>query len=112
MKEYDVTISSKGQFVLPKEVRDKFKLSVGSKVKIIVDGEIITLKPRTIADELEDLVLADIVKNGEDITKEIIQKYQTKLNKAFDIMIAETEQEYSRKEYVSLTKLKQESENV
>lgn len=112
MIEYDVTISSKGQFVLPKEVRDKFKLSAGSKVKIIVDGETITLKPRTIADELEDLVLADIVKNGEDITKEIIQKYQTKLNKAFDIMIAETEQEYSRKEYVSFAKLKQENENV
>ena len=110
--EYNVTISSKGQFVLPKEVRDKFKLSTGSKVKIIVDGETIILKPRTIADELEDLVLIDIVKNGEYVTEETIRKYQTKLNKAFDVMVAEAEQEYSKKEYISLAELKQENENV
>ncbi len=31
--EYDVVMSSKGQFVLPKEIRDKFQLSAGSKSK-------------------------------------------------------------------------------
>ncbi len=41
MTEYNVTISSKGQFVLPKEIRDQFKLSNGSKVKVIVDGDTI-----------------------------------------------------------------------
>ena len=112
MIEYNVTISSKGQFVLPKEVRDKFKLSTGSKVKIIVDGETIIFKPRTIADELEDLVLSDIAKNGEQVTEETIRKYQTKLNKALDIMVAEAELECSKKEYISLAELKRENENV
>jgi AbrB family looped-hinge helix DNA binding protein len=110
--EYDVTISSKGQFVLPKEVRDKFKLSTGSKIKIIVDGENIILKPRTIADELQDLILTDIVKDGKAVTEETIRKYQTKLNKAFDAMVAEAEQEYNKKEYVSLAELKQENGNL
>ena len=93
MTEYDVTISSKGQFVLPKEVRDKFKLSTGSKIKIVVDGETIILKPRTIADELQDLVIADILKDGKTVTGKTIREYQIKLNKAFDTIVAEAEAE-------------------
>ncbi len=112
MSEYDVTISSKGQFVLPKEVRDKFKLSTGSKIKIIVDGENIILKPRTIADELQDLIVAEIVKNGKTVTEKTIREYQLKLNKAFDTMVAEAELEYTQKEYVSLADLKRENKNV
>ena len=112
MTEYDVTISSKGQFVLPKEVRDKFKLSTGSKIKIMVDGETIILKPRTVADELHDLILADIVKDGKAVTEEIVREYKTKLNKAFDAMVAEAEEEYKKNEYVSLAELKRENENV
>jgi AbrB family looped-hinge helix DNA binding protein len=61
---------------LPKEVRDKFKLSTGSKVKIIVDGETIILKPRTVADELRDLILADIEKDGKTVTEATIRLYQ------------------------------------
>lgn len=112
MTEYNVTISSKGQFVLPKEVRDQFKLSAGSKVKIIVHGETIILKPRTVADELQDIILADIVKDGKSVTQETIREYQTKLNKALDHIVAEAEQEYNRKEYVSLADLKRENNNV
>lgn len=112
MTEYNVTISSKGQFILPKEVRDKFKLSTGSKVKIIVDGETIILKPRTVADELHDLILADIEKDGKPVTGETIRIYQTKLNKAFDTMVAEAEEEYLKKEYMSLAEFKQEDSNV
>jgi AbrB family looped-hinge helix DNA binding protein len=94
MTEYNVTISSKGQFILPKEVRDKFKLSTGSRVKIIVDEETIIMKPRTIADELHDLILSDLEKGGKTATEETIREYQTKLNKAFDAMVAEAEEEY------------------
>lgn len=112
MTEYNVTISSKGQFILPKEIRDKFKLATGSKVKIIVDGENIILKPRTVADELRDLIRDDIEKDGKPVTEETIRMYQTKLNKALDAMVAEAEGEYKDKEYVSLAELKQENENV
>jgi AbrB family looped-hinge helix DNA binding protein len=110
--EYDVVMSSKGQFVLPKEVRDKFKLSAGSKVKVIVDGEQIILKPRTISDELQDLILADIVKDGKPVSEETIKEYQVKLNKALDSLVAEGEQEYRAKRYVTLSDLKRENKNV
>ncbi|MBP2636787.1 MAG: SpoVT / AbrB like domain protein [Firmicutes bacterium] len=104
--EYDVVMSSKGQFVLPKEVRDKFKLGAGSKVKIIIDGEQIILKPRTISDELQDLIRADIAKDGKPVTEQTVKEYQVQLNKALDSLVAEAEQEYSKKEYVSLSDLK------
>lgn len=110
--EYDVVMSSKGQFVLPKEVRDKFKLGAGSKVKIIIDGEQIILKPRTISDELQDLIRADIAKDGKPVTERTVKEYQVQLNKALDSLVAEAEQEYSKKEYVSLSDLKRENENV
>lgn len=112
MTEYNVTVSSKGQFILPKEVRDQFKLATGSKIKIIVDGETIILKPRTVADEFRELILADIHKDGKTVTEETIRIYQTQLNKAFDAMVAEAEGEYLNKEYVSLAELKQENDNV
>lgn len=110
--EYDVVMSSKGQFVLPKEVRDKFKLGAGSKVKIIIDGEQIILKPRTISDELQDLIRAGIAKDGKPVTEQTVKEYQVQLNKALDSLVAEAEQEYSKKEYVSLSDLKRENENV
>jgi AbrB family looped-hinge helix DNA binding protein len=106
--EYDVVMSSKGQFVLPKEVRDKFKLSAGSKVKIIIDGEQIILKPRSIADEMQELILADLVKDGKPVTEQTVKEYQVRLNKALDNLVAEAEQEYRKKEYVSLADLKRE----
>jgi AbrB family looped-hinge helix DNA binding protein len=112
MTEYNVIISSKGQFVLPKEVRDQFKQSTGSKVKVIVDGDTIILKPRSVADELQDLILADIVRDGKPVTAETVKEYQAKLNKALDHLVAEAEQEYSSKEYVSLADLKQENNHV
>ncbi len=112
MAEYNVTISSKGQFVLPKEVRDQFKLSNGSKVKIIVDGDTIILKPRSIADELQELILTNIVKDGKQVTPETVKEYQMQLNKALDHMVAEAEQEYNNKEYMSLADLKRENNHV
>lgn len=112
MTEFDVIVSSKGQVVLPKEVRDRFRLGAGSKIKVIVDGEQIILKPRTISDELQDLILADIVKDGKPITKETIREYQVKINKALDSIVAEGEQEYKAKQYVTLSDLKKEENNV
>jgi AbrB family looped-hinge helix DNA binding protein len=107
--EYDVVMSSKGQ--LPKEIRDKFKLGAGSKVKIIIDGEQIILKPRTISDELQDLIRADIAKDGKPVTEKTVKEYQVQLNKALDSLVAEAEQEYSKKEYISLSDLKRENVN-
>jgi AbrB family looped-hinge helix DNA binding protein len=112
MREYEVTISSKGQFVLPKEVRNQFKLATGSKVKIIVTDETIILKPSTIADEMRGLLLADLKKDGKVISEATIREYQLKLNKAFDAMVAEAEEKYNKQDYVSLAELKREHEDV
>ena len=72
----------------------------------------IILKPRSVADELQDLILADIVKDGKSVTQETVREYQTKLNKALDHIVAEAEQKYNSKEDVSLTDLKRENNHV
>jgi len=105
MRQYDVVISSKGQFVLPKEIRNQFRLNSGSKIKVIVDGEQIILKPRTVADELHDIILAEITKDGKPVNDETIKEYQIKLNQALDVMVDAADQEYNAKEYVSLADL-------
>ncbi len=105
MIQYDVTISSKGQLVLPKEIRNKFRLNSGSKIQIIVDGEKIILKPRTVADELQDMIMAEIARDGKVVNQETIKEYQIKLNEALDKVVAEADQEYNAKEYVSLADL-------
>jgi len=112
MTEYDVTISSKGQLVLPKEIRERFRLGMGSKIKVIVDGERIILKPRTISDELQDLILADIAKDGKPVNEETLREYQMKLNKALDSLVAEGEREYKAKQYLTLSDLRKEEDNV
>ncbi len=103
--QYDVTISSKGQLVLPKEIRNKFRLNSGSKIKVIVDGEKIILMPRTVADELQDLILAEIAKDGKLVNEETFKEYQIKINQALDKMVALADQEYNAKEYVPLADL-------
>lgn len=105
MIQYDVTISSKGQLVLPKEIRNKFRLNSGSKIQIIIDGEQIILKPRTVADELEDMIMAEIARDGKVVNQETIKEYQIKLNEALDKVVAAADQEYNAKEYVSLADL-------
>lgn len=112
MAEYEVKMSSKGQVVLPKKVRDQFKLCAGSKIRIIVDGENIVFKPRTIADEFQDLILADVIKDGKNINEKTVSEYKNKLNQALDHMVDEADREYDNHEYVSLEKLKQEDTNV
>ena len=58
MKQYQTIVSSKGQLVLPKELRDYFRLSTGSRLKITVENEKTVLHPRSIADEMEEFIVA------------------------------------------------------
>ena len=112
MTQYDVTISSKGQLVLPKEIRDKFRLNAGSKIKIFVNGGQIILQPRTVADELQNIVLDSIAKDGKLATEETVKEYQAKIKTALDTMITEADDEYCKKEYMTLDDLKQDELNV
>lgn len=45
-KVYEATISSKGQMVIPKPVREKYHLQKGSRVKVIAGKDEIIIKPR------------------------------------------------------------------
>ena len=98
MIQYDVTISSKGQLVLPKELRDKFRLNSGSKVKIIVDGEQIILQPKTVQDELQNIIHDSITKDGKNINEETVKEYQVKVKKILEQIISAADLEYNRKE--------------
>jgi hypothetical protein len=81
-------------------------------VPLSLFGDTIILKPRSVADELQDLILAVIVKDGKSVTAETVKEYQIQLNTALDHIVAEAEQEYDNKEYVSLADLKRENNHV
>ena len=44
-KVYEVTITSKGQMVIPKKFREEYNLKRGTKVKVIAEREGIMIKP-------------------------------------------------------------------
>ena len=81
-------------------------------MKVLVDGEQIILRPRTISDELEQYILADLERDGKPINEETITEYKLALNKALDKLVAESEQEYQKRQYATLDDLRREDENV
>ena len=58
MRAEITSVSSKGQVVLPKAIRDEMNLDTGSKLVIFTDGKNILLKPITMPDlsEFESLM--------------------------------------------------------
>jgi AbrB family looped-hinge helix DNA binding protein len=47
MKAEYTTLSTKGQIIIPAEIRDQMKLSVGTKLSIQRDGQTLILRPIT-----------------------------------------------------------------
>jgi len=47
MKAEYTTLSTKGQIVIPAEIRDQMKLSVGTRLSIQRDGQTLILRPIT-----------------------------------------------------------------
>ncbi|MEA4925360.1 MAG: AbrB/MazE/SpoVT family DNA-binding domain-containing protein [Syntrophomonadaceae bacterium] len=43
----EVTISSKYQIVIPRDIRKQLKLRVGQKLRVVATGDIITMVPET-----------------------------------------------------------------
>jgi AbrB family looped-hinge helix DNA binding protein len=62
MGRYVVSISSKGQITIPKEVRDRFKLR--GKIIIVVDGNEVRLEAKSLLDEFDDLIIKDLKTEG------------------------------------------------
>ena len=106
--QFDVSISTKGQLVLPKEIRDKFQLNVGSKLRVFVENERIVLQPRSFEKDVRDFIFSAIRQDGKKVNGDTLQEYQAKFRKAIDQMVAEAEAEYQAGEYISLGDLKRE----
>lgn len=89
MSEYvtDVTaVSSKGQIVLPKTIRDSLSLMTGARLMVMCDGENILLKPirkpdisefRSMMDAAKDWA-SDVGMKEEDIDEAIREVRKTK----------------------------------
>ena len=106
--QFDVSISTKGQLVLPKEIRDKFQLNVGSKLRVFVENGRIVLQPRSFEEDVRDFISSAIRQEGKKVNGDTLQEYQAKFRKAIDQMVAEAEAEYQAGEYISLGDLKRE----
>ena len=88
-KSLTVIMTTKGQITVPKEIRDKFNLAEGSKLKIIYNNEEIIFRPITIADEFEELILADLAREGVtgyELEKRILVK-KAQIENTFDEII-------------------------
>ena len=87
----DVTaISSKGQIVLPKTIRDSLSLMTGARLMVICDGENILLKPirkpdisefRSMMDAAKDWAV-DVGMKEDDINEAIREVRKTKRQRA------------------------------
>jgi len=89
------TLTSKGQVTIPKEIRDKFNWKEGTKLKFYLDGEDLRVKEITIADEMEDLLLKDLMDlgyKGKELKAKLLERKDV-LNKTFDKFIEERLQE-------------------
>lgn len=89
------TLTSKGQVTVPKEIRDKFNWKEGTKLKFYLDGKDLKVKEVTIADEMEDLLVKDLMDlgyQGKELKAKLLARKDA-LNKAFDKFIEERLQE-------------------
>lgn len=81
-------------------------------MKVVVDGEQIILTPRRVADELEEFILSDMSRDGKLVNGDTIREYKVVINKTLDRLVAEEAEEYGNKQYVSLSDLKRENNDV
>lgn len=57
---------------------------------------------KTIADDFQDLILADMQREGIELTEKNIKAYKAKINSAFDSMVADRRREAEQEDSVSL----------
>jgi len=69
MKNFSVTsISSKGQIVIPNEIRKQLGLSVGTKFIVLTDGSTLLLKP---IEEPKMETFKNLIKESRKLGKEL-----------------------------------------
>lgn len=87
----ETTMTKKGQVTVPKEIREKFGWAEGTKLKFYIDGNEVKLKSFDIVDGLEDLIVADLEKEGYigDQLKAKLFERKEQLDRAFDRLLEE-----------------------
>ena len=78
MKEEIVTISAKGQIVLPSGVRRELSLEKGTKMVLVVRDGIVIMKPLKRLSELRG-ILKKIEKPAREIIRELREEWEVKL---------------------------------
>lgn len=77
MKEI-VTVTSKGQVVLPSEIREELEIEKGTKMAVVVRKGLIVMKPLKRLTELRG-ILRDVEKSAEELVKEVRVEWEKKL---------------------------------
>lgn len=78
MKEEIVTISAKGQIVLPSAIRRELSLEKGTKMVLVVKKGMVIMKPLKRLSELRG-ILSEIEKPAREMVKELREEWETKL---------------------------------
>jgi AbrB family looped-hinge helix DNA binding protein len=78
MKEEVVTISAKGQVVLPSDIRKELSLEKGTKMVLVVREGMVIMKPIKRLSELRG-ILSEIEKSAREIVKELREEWEIKL---------------------------------
>lgn len=78
MKEEIVTVSAKGQIVLPSAIRRELSLEKGTKMVLVVKEGVVIMKPLKRLSELRG-ILREIEKPAREIVKELRGEWETKL---------------------------------
>jgi len=74
-----VTVSTKGQIVIPKEVREKFGLRPGTKIDVKLKGNEITLKP--MRENISDGLYGKY--RGVDLLKDLKEEHYREVKREF-----------------------------
>jgi len=74
-----VTVSTKGQIVIPKEVRERFGLRPGTKIDIKLKGNEITLKP--MRENVSDRLYGKY--RGVDLLKDLKEEHYREVKREF-----------------------------
>lgn len=78
MKEEVVTVSAKGQVVLPSDIRKELSLEKGTKMVLVVREGMVIMKPIKRLSELRG-ILSEIEKSAREIVKELREEWEIKL---------------------------------
>lgn len=78
MKEEIVTVSAKGQIVLPSGVRRELSLEKGTKMVLVVRDGIMIMKPLRGLSELRG-ILKKIEKPAREVVRELREEWEVKL---------------------------------